>query len=211
MSAYPEPLERIFRQVEEETERRAEEEARRRNPATIVISRLSPQGPASPKSYASIAASSSFYQAQNESTGSIASGASAYSNDEAHEEDPSQIIQVQQIPPKTNPLSKIITRRLTRSRSASMIRISNGDTNSSISVSVQETTIHSSATSIADDEPGEPLRQVTVHASKPEKNDSSKSSSSSKPSGQKWVTRARGFTLRFSRKGKEGEPSQNQS
>ncbi|EAU91940.1 hypothetical protein CC1G_11126 [Coprinopsis cinerea okayama7 len=239
MSGCPEPLERIFRQVEEESERRAEEELKRaeeldkfvqesttvrktrtRRRGSISISRLgqftveemedlakSPSGPASPKGF-SIASTSPFYQAQiaNASTSSVASGASAFSNDEAHTEDLSQVIQVQQIPSKTSTISKILPRRLSRARSSSVIPSSEGNVVPiGIGVSVQETTVHSSAASIAETESRGPSRRASVHAPRMLKSQPSKASlkGSTTSNATGWVARARGFTQKFRRKSKQ--------
>ncbi|RXW23171.1 hypothetical protein EST38_g2713 [Candolleomyces aberdarensis] len=238
-SGCPEPLERIFRQVEEESERRAEEEQLRavrmalakvedskvktRRRGSISISRLgqfvtpeetsvpSPrdgsQTPSTPKRFSSLASSSPFYQSQlaNASTSSIASGASAFSNDHAHAEDPDQVIQVQQIAPKQSIASKMIPRRLSRARPP---MVTSGDP--IIGVSVQETTVHSSAPS---EEGGEhtPAARVTVtsvHAglrSQPSRASLTGTTSSNSSGG--WVSRARGFTQKFRRKTKQDSQS----
>ncbi|KAF5316959.1 hypothetical protein D9611_003682 [Ephemerocybe angulata] len=186
----PEPLERIFRQVELESERRAEEEQMRaarlaslddatmkkvkaRRRGSISISRLghfateekpaSPQGslPTTPKGLVSLASSSPFYQKQiaNASASSIASGASAFSDDDAHTEDADQVIQVHQIAPKQSIATKIIPRRLSRARSTQMYPA--GEAN--IDVSVSETTIHSTSRASGEEETT-PSRRASVSA-----------------------------------------------
>lgn len=239
-SGCPEPLERIFRQVEEESERRAEEEQLRavrmalakvedskvktRRRGSISISRLGQfvtpeetsvptprdgsQTPSTPKRFSSLASSSPFYQSQiaNASTSSIASGASAFSNDHAHIEDPDQVTQVQQIAPKQSIASKMIPRRLSRARPP---MVTSGDP--IIGVSVQETTVHSSAPS---EEGGDSPTSVTratvtsVHAglrSQPSRASLSGTTSSGSSGG--WVSRARGFTQKFRRKTKQDPQS----
>lgn len=143
---------------------------------------------------------------QNASTSSVASGASAYSNDHAHIEDPDQVIQVQQIAPKQSIASKIIPRRLSRARPP---MVTSGDP--VIGVSVQETTVHSSAPS---EEGGDHIPSgrvtVSVHAglrSQPSRASLSGTTSTSSSSSGGWVQRARGFTLKFRRKNKQDPQS----
>ncbi|TFK26313.1 hypothetical protein FA15DRAFT_693250 [Coprinopsis marcescibilis] len=246
MSGCPEPLERIFREVEEESERRAEAESHRaaelekllgdaavdkkikaRRRGSISISRLgqltltedpfsakSPKGPPTPNNFSSIASSSPFYQNQiaNASTSSVASGASAFSNDNAHTEDSAQVIQIQQIPSRMSSIHKIIPRRLSRARSTSVIP--NADNIIDIGVSIQETTVHSSA-STEEGVTETPSRRVSVSASHSLRGQSSRSrlsnaGSSSPPSvinntnntSGNWFSRTRAFTQKLVKKSK---------
>ncbi|CAA7268642.1 unnamed protein product [Cyclocybe aegerita] len=151
MEGCPEPLEKIFQKVEEESERRAQQEhlvslkaaeatekslsakrQKERRRGSISISRVgqlseddfvSTTQPPTPGSRSNVASNSPFYQSQiaNASTNSVASGASAYSNEQAHTEDDNHVTQMQHIAAKPSISAKMIPRRLSRSHSASVI------------------------------------------------------------------------------------------
>ncbi|KIK05765.1 hypothetical protein K443DRAFT_130203 [Laccaria amethystina LaAM-08-1] len=159
---FPVPL--IFQQVEEESERRAQEEletqkltrealqqkdtdatikqikSRRRGSVSISrIGQLVEESLPSPNRLTKIASNSPFYQAQiaNASDNSIASGASAFSDDNAHAEDQTQVTQMHRIAGREG-LTKIIPRKLSRAHSA--VIPSTADGSMVIGVSVQEAT-----------------------------------------------------------------------
>ncbi|TFK45099.1 hypothetical protein BDQ12DRAFT_718206 [Crucibulum laeve] len=241
MAACPEPLERIFKKVEEESERRAREESfgsltevselgekaessatntrtRTRRRGSISISRIgqlqltdedykSSQGPPTPKRVPSIASHSPFYQAQiaNDSIASFASGASGLSNDNAHTEDDHHVTQMEQIAGRQSISKKVgsmLPRRLSRARSANVIAA--GDANMVIGVSVQEATVET-----PEDEDEDERSGASVHAPGGLRYQASRMSmpGSVPPSKGSWVTRAKGFTQKFRRKGKQLSPT----
>ncbi|KAF8884719.1 hypothetical protein CPB84DRAFT_150657 [Gymnopilus junonius] len=247
MEACPEPLEQIFQKIEEESERRAEEEALssqqlppvletdgepalQRNYSALVhqakqhrrgsvsISRIgqitvedfarSPT-PASP-THRSLAPKSSFYKAQiaNESTTSVASGASAFSDDDAHAEDANHVTQMHHIVGKQSIPAKMLPRRLSRSQSTSVMP-TRGTHNMEppviIDVVVQEATVESPL------EPGDTetgnvtvSRRASVSAQPPPKALRHESSRSTIPTLKlppaTWFSKVKNFSLIFKRK-----------
>ncbi|KAF8960421.1 hypothetical protein BDZ97DRAFT_1922162 [Flammula alnicola] len=162
------------------------------------------QAPLTPSAIA-IASNSHFYQSQiaNGSTNSIASGASAFSNDHAHTEDDSHVTQMHHIVGKQSIPSKMLPRRLSRSHSASVIPsrgTQNGEPIVVIGVSVEEATVESV---LEDDEGGgvTPSRRASVVAHGTLRSKSSRSTlPGSKVPANSWLSIAKSFTQKFSRK-----------
>lgn len=98
---------------------------------------------------------------QNASTSSIASGASAFSDDCAHAEDHTQVMQIHQIARKQSIAHKIIPRRLSRARSTQVYPT--GDS-AIIDVSVSETTVQSSSPAREAGTETTPSRRASVSA-----------------------------------------------
>ncbi|TEB38079.1 hypothetical protein FA13DRAFT_1785913 [Coprinellus micaceus] len=225
-------LEKIFLQVEEESERRAEQERMRaarqalvdtdtlkrvkeRRRGSISISRLgqypveeaisTPPGsvPPTPGSFSALASKSPFYQSQiaAASTSSVASGASAFSDDDAHCEDPDSVVQIQQIPPKQTIATKIMPRRLSRARSTQILP--KGDSAATIDVSVHETTELSTTVSEEGEDYTTPSRRASVSARHSLRSQPSLSPVA-EPTSPTWIEK---FTQKFKRKG--GRDSQS--
>ncbi|KAF8157204.1 hypothetical protein B0H34DRAFT_712680 [Crassisporium funariophilum] len=218
MNGCPEPLEKIFQQVEEESERRAQEERpsstaakrhkdRRRGSISISrIGQLTEELDATSKSQVpntpnrlTMASHSPFYQSQiaNDSTNSIASGASAFSNDHAHTEDDSHVTQMHHIAGR-GITAKIIPRRLSRSHSASVIPTTSTEPNVIIGVSVQEATLASTP----EDGVVTVSRRASVSASASLRHQSSRSSMArpKTANSSNWISKAKSFTQKFRRK-----------
>ncbi|PPQ65791.1 hypothetical protein CVT26_000376 [Gymnopilus dilepis] len=248
MEACPEPLEQIFQKIEEESERRAEEEAlasqqlppvlegdgepalkrsdsslgqqtKQRRRGSVSISRIGQltvedfsvrsQTPTTP-THRTLAPKSSFYQAQiaNGSTTSVASGASAFSDDHAHAEDTNHVTQMHHIVGKQSIPAKMLPRRLSRSHSTSVMPARgthNVEPPVIIDVVVQEATVESHAES-DEVENGNVLvsRRASVSAQAPPKTLRHQSSRSTIPSlklsNASWFSKVKNFTLKFKRK-----------
>jgi len=222
MDGFPEPLEKIFQKVEEESERRAQEDVasefaesktnvapatnqvKNRRRGSISISRFGQlaeeslkgsQGP--PPTLSTIASRSAFYQVQaaNDSAKSFASGASADLDDEgAHLEDV-HVTQMHQIAGRqsiSKTVGSLLPRRLSRARSANILA---GEGNVVIGVSVEEATVESAE--------GAEASHAVVHAPGAlRKQPSRLTMAGSSPARNSWVAKARGFTQKFRRKGK---------
>lgn len=221
---YLEPLEKIFQQVEEESERRAQEEVetqkltqealqqvdtdatikqvKRRRRGSVSISRIGQlveESLPSPNRLTKISSNSPFYQAQidNASDNSIASGASAFSDDNAHAEDQTHVTQMHRIAGKDS-LTKMIPRKLSRARSEVIPNTADGGV--VIGVLVQEATVHSILTDEDEQEPNTTSR-VSVHAPGSIRHQTSRMTiSGPTPVTSTWVERAKGFTQKFRRK-----------
>ncbi|KAF4616283.1 hypothetical protein D9613_008332 [Agrocybe pediades] len=221
MEGCPEPLEKIFQQLEKESELRAEEERvytmaqpglpsikriKERRRGSVSISRIGqvPEEdvvsenhvPLTPTAM-TIAAKSSFYQAQlaNTSTASVASGASAFSDDLAHTEDNHTVTQMQHIAGKPS----ILPRRLSRSHSTNIIPTSNIEP---IGVSVQHATVQT--VRHVTDGPVTRSRQGSVTAGSNTIRHQSSRATMPKPNppsnATSWLAKAKDFTLKFRRK-----------
>ncbi|KAJ7590605.1 hypothetical protein C8J56DRAFT_1046860 [Mycena floridula] len=218
--ATPESLEKIFEQVEEESERRAqlqeylrpEQEdntlrVKTRRRGSISISRfgqLSDSATSEPGSGASsplpgvsmLASQSAFYQSRikNGSNHSLASRVSAHSGDEGHEEDAHHVTQIQQIAGRQS-ISKavggLLPRRLSRSQSANVI--SSGDGNMRIGISIQQATVENQHPAVA---------SVQATAASPRSRASQQDLATSFSSKANWMAKAKGFTQKFRRKSK---------
>ncbi|KDR66533.1 hypothetical protein GALMADRAFT_1143285 [Galerina marginata CBS 339.88] len=159
-----------------------------------------------------IASKSPFYQSQiaNDSTTSIASGASAFSNDHAHTEDDSHVTQMQHIVGKASISAKMFPRRLSRSQSAGVIPTMgtiSTDPPVIIDVIVQEATVKSSPE--PDDMEGGMVTKsrranVSVHASGTLRHQSSRSTIPrvTLSNTSSWFAKAKSFTQKFKRKRK---------
>ncbi|KAF5386028.1 hypothetical protein D9615_002325 [Tricholomella constricta] len=224
----PEPLEKIFQKVEEESERRAQEDvaqaielnknegasaakqAKNRRRGSISITRFGQladessklsQGPPTP-TLSTIASRSAFYQAQaaNDSTKSFASGASAHLGDEdAHVED-NHVTQMLHIAGRQS-ISKAMGGLLPRRLSrARSTNILVGEANVIIGVSVEEATVESTE--------GVEASQTVVHAPGALRNQPSRlTMAGSSPARNSWVAKAKGFTQKFRRKSKASSPN----
>ncbi|EKM75711.1 hypothetical protein AGABI1DRAFT_116193 [Agaricus bisporus var. burnettii JB137-S8] len=122
-----------------------------RRRGSISISRFGQMADSQPTSPAltPIAAHSSFYKAQaaNMSDGSIASGASNFSDERAHTEDHTQITQVQTIagkPGLSRAVSSILPKRLSRTQSVNVF-VPPTELNLVIGVSIHESRTESPA------------------------------------------------------------------
>ncbi|KAH9478035.1 hypothetical protein JR316_0010271 [Psilocybe cubensis] len=245
-----EPLEKIFQQLEEESERKAQEQLmapnsddsperptsslaikriRERRRGSISISRIGQlpeemstaetKGPTTP-TLMKITSNSPFYQAQiaNGSTDSIASGASAYSNDHAHTEDDNHVTQMHHIAGRPSISSKMIPRRLSRSQSTGVIPpprgVQNMESTVIIDVSVQEATVESER-----EEDGAVVtrsRRTSIQAAGSLRHQSSRLTipppkvvNGAGGSSTGWLSKAKNFTLRFSRKNRPSIPVQH--
>ncbi|KIM38038.1 hypothetical protein M413DRAFT_250116 [Hebeloma cylindrosporum] len=235
----PEPLEKIFEKVEQESERKAQaaeyanasrpnttngvpvgdkfataRKAKERRRGSISISRIgqptdeavtsNSQVPLTPN----LASKSPFYQSQiaKGSTYSVASGASAFSNDQAYIEDDSHVTQMHHIVGRQTISAKMIPRRLSRSHSASFIptrSTANPEPAVVIGVSVEEATVESPR------EAGEPpvlttSRRSSVVARGGLRNQTSRNTlAGSKPTTDMgWLAKAKNFTQKLRKKSK---------
>ncbi|PPQ81557.1 hypothetical protein CVT25_013400 [Psilocybe cyanescens] len=238
-----EPLEKIFQQLERESEQKAREQLtdspdvrpgsslaikriRERRRGSISISRIGQlaedvstaesKGPTTP-SLMKITSNSPFFQAQmaNDSTDSIASGASAYSNDHAHTEDDNHVTQMHHIAARPSISSKMIPRRLSRSQSTSIIPPRGAPTIDSsviIGVSVQEATVESDG-----EDDGAVVtrsRRTSIQAAGTLRHQSSRLTIPAPKvpnsvSSMGWLAKAKDFTLRFARKNRPSNPVQH--
>ncbi|KAJ6612289.1 hypothetical protein B0H10DRAFT_1807815 [Mycena sp. CBHHK59/15] len=219
--ACPDPLEKIFQEVEQQNERRAQEEVndsvpnnmvrvdssdnlRKRRRGSISITRFGQlsssdhvsdgsSGPMTP-ALSDIASKSPFFQAQlrSGSQTSFASGASA--DDDAHEED-HHVTQMHTIAPRqsiSRAVGGFFPRRLSRARST--VLPSSGDGNVVIGVSVEAATVEMAEDAV--------LNPTVVHAPGGLRSQASKGSMASVPGKNNWALRAKNFTKKFRRKSK---------
>jgi len=178
-----------------------------------------------------IASKSSFYQAQlavcsshrgllvlidgsfiqNTSTTSVASGASAFSDDLAHTEDDSHVTQMHHIAARPS----MLPRRLSRSHSTSIIPSNNIDSNVRIGVSVQQATVKTTrGPEDGNEGPVTRSRQGSVHAagSAAIRHRSSRSTipNANPPSATtSWLSKAKEFTMKFRRKNRHSISGQH--
>ncbi|GLB37342.1 hypothetical protein LshimejAT787_0403930 [Lyophyllum shimeji] len=224
----PETLEKIFQKVEEESERRVQEElasesveangnaapapnqAKKRRRGSISVTRFGelaaeyPKGSPGPSTptLSTVASRTAFYQAQAEhgSTESFASGASEHLNDEgAHVED-NHVTQIHQIAGRQS-ISKTVGKMLSRRLSrARSANIHVGEGNVIIGVAVEEATVESAEDAEAN--------RVVVHAPRALRNQPSRlTMAGSSPARNSWVAKAKGFTQKFRRKSKIIDPA----
>jgi len=147
--------------------------------------------------------SSVLIRVQNASDNSIASGASAFSDDNAHAEDQTQVTQMRRIAGREG-LTKIIPRKLSRAHSA--VIPSTADGSMVIGVSVQEATVHSILTDEDGQEPNTTSR-VSVHAPGSIRHQTSQMTISGPTLAiSTWGERAKGFTQKFRRKKSNERP-----
>ncbi|KAF8198535.1 hypothetical protein BJ912DRAFT_29250 [Pholiota molesta] len=159
------------------------------------------------------APSSPFYKSHvaNNSTNSIASGASEFSNAGAHTEDDNHVTQMHHIAGRSSISSKIIPRSLSRSRSASVIPspgMQNIEANVVIGISVQEAIVES----VHEENGGERVvtrsRSASVVARGPvQKQQSQKTLLGSRLKTIGWLSKAKTFTQKIRRKAKVAPPS----
>lgn len=186
---------------------------RDRKRGSISISRFgqlsdTQSGPNSP-GFTPIAAKSPFYQAQAAamSNASFASGASDLYDEGAYTEDHTQVTQIQQIagkPGLTKAVTKILPRRLSRTKSASFLTPV-AEANLVIGVSVQESTLTETIPTVDAVRLG-----TTVTVSAPGSklhNKASRRTLSTDGTGIKWLARARSFTQNINSKLKPKHPS----
>lgn len=138
---------------------------------------------------------------QAASNSSVASGASAFSHDGAHIEDPDSVIQIQQIAPKPSIATKIMPRRLSRARSTNILP--KADMAAIIDVSIRETTVHSTATSDDGMDSNAPSRRTSVSARHSLRSQSSQSTIAD-PSPPSWIDK---LAEKFKRKNKRDSQS----
>ncbi|KAF9524339.1 hypothetical protein CPB83DRAFT_877663 [Crepidotus variabilis] len=155
-----------------------------------------------------ITSNSPFYQAQiaNGSTTSVASGASAFSGEHAHSEDRNHVTQMQHIAGKQSISSRIIPRRLSRANSTSVMpsTLNQVESNVIIGVSVQEATEDSAHPKGDDPVPVERRASVQALGVPSLRSKASRSSlMGTKTTNTSWISKARGFTLKFRRKAAE--------
>ncbi|KAF9479494.1 hypothetical protein BDN70DRAFT_894937 [Pholiota conissans] len=148
-----------------------------------------------------------FYQSHiaNLSTNSIASGASQFSNAGAHTEDDNHVTQMHHIVGKPSISSKIIPRRLSRSKSASVMAppgTQNMEANVVIGISIQEAVVES----VHEEQDGERVatrsRSASVVARGPIQKQQSQSTLGSRLQKSNWLSMAKSFTQKIRRKNK---------
>ncbi|RDB25166.1 hypothetical protein Hypma_007981 [Hypsizygus marmoreus] len=226
MNGCPEPLEKIFQKVEEESERRAQEEianqrteaaltenaassatvrVKNRRRGSISITRFgqladeSAKGPSTPKIVSAVASQSAFYQAQvsNESTTSFASGASAhFDDDNAHLEEDNHVTQMHRIVGRQS-ISQTVGGLLPRRLSRS--RSANVLLAGEANV-VIGVSVEEATVEAAE---GAEMSGTSIHAPGALRNQPSRlTMAGSSPARNSWVAKAKGFTQKFRRKDK---------
>jgi len=229
MDGHLEPLEKLFQQVEEENERRANEAvlintvteelkksnleaaARSRRRGSISITKFGQladqavekgsSGPGSPARPDTANSQSAFFQRQldNASTTSFASGVSG---DEAAHVEEHHTTHVQKIAPRqsiSRAVGGLLPRQLSRARSSSVVDTE--DANVIIGVAVEEATVET-----PEDEA--PIAAV-VHAPAGLRNQTSRLSMASSQGRAAWASKVKGFTKKFRRKSSKPAPAES--